>query len=119
MGWSCSRDAGRVTDRWTAACRESTGAQNTYTVDGETYFWELSNREHNDGSITGTIHRNLKVGEPLHGGKLVEPGTTFCRKVASFKIAGDGTVVRAPKFLKGAATFRLPGEPVDSGREVR
>lgn len=102
MGWSCRREAGATMDRWTAACRATTGSSNEFEMDGERFFWELSNREHNDGAITGTVQRTLKVGEPLRGGAVVQPGQTYCRKVGSFRIEPDGAVKRAPKFLKSA-----------------
>ncbi len=104
MGWSCTRAAGDTMDRWIAKCRaQSGGSQNTYTSDGETYFWEVSRTEHNDGAITGTIHRNMKVGEPLRikgGMSTVQEGQLFCKKVGSFRIEPDGLIARAPRFFK-------------------
>ena len=80
-------------DRWTDACLAQTGSQNTYEVGGRKYFWELSNVEHDDGAITGTIAVIDKV--------LTED-TFYAHTVGSFRIEPDGTVSRAPAFLKRA-----------------
>ena len=87
MGWSCSQKSSQTMDKWTAACLKSTGSQNTYKNRGETYFFENSRREYEDGAITGTIWRFL-------------PNDTHVRKSSSFRINGDGSIERAPSFLK-------------------
>jgi hypothetical protein len=63
------------------------------------YFYEVSNKEHYDGAITGTLMKFL-------------PGSTMCKSAGSFRIEGDGTVARAPKFLKDAAKNAKPVTPV-------
>lgn len=88
MGWSCRADAGRVLDKMTQACVASTGMQNTYKVNDVSYFYEVSRTEHEDGAITGSIYRML--------------AGNMAQKAGSFRIEGDGTVTRAPKFLKDA-----------------
>jgi len=102
MGWSCRQDAGRVMDVWTAACVAQTGSQNTYTMKGAEFFWEVSRTEHADGAITGSILKTVRkptvdelAKEPYLAGWSVRAGT--------FRIEGDGTVARAPKFLKDVA----------------
>ena len=89
MGWSCRADAGRTLDAWGRACQESTGSSNTFKVNGETYFFEVSRNEYNDGRITGSVWRFVD-GER-------------CVRAGNFHIEGDGTVSRAPAFLKRAA----------------
>lgn len=88
-GWSCSRAAGEVMDRWTRLCREQTGSQNTYEAStGATLFFEVSRTEHADGSITGTVY-------DMDGSRK-----------GSFRIDGDGTVAKYPSgwpFLKTTA----------------
>jgi len=93
MGWSCRRDAGETLGKVTAACVESTGMSNTYEVDGVRRFIEVSNKEHDDGAITGSVYREI--------------GDGLCRKAGSFRINGDGSVARGPAFLKDAA--KKPG----------
>jgi hypothetical protein len=88
MGWSCSAAASRVMEVWTEACIAATDSQNTWKVNGIEYFWERSNTEHSDGAITGQIHKVDTAG--------------FCHSAGSFKIEGDGTITRVPKFLKDA-----------------
>ena len=90
MGWSCSRLASMTMDRWTVACIASTGIQNVFVSKSTRYFWEASRKEHRDGSITGQIFRHV---DPTH-----------VRPSGSFRINGDGTIRRAPKFLKDAAS---------------
>jgi hypothetical protein len=98
MGWSCTASASRVLDRWTKACIDSTGSQNTWrelSTDIE-YFWETSRTEHSDGAITGRIFKMIRMGN------LVNPNENYCRPSGTFRIEGDGTITRAPKFLKNA-----------------
>lgn len=118
MGWSCRREASETMNRWTAACIAQTNSQNEFEVNGERFFWDVSRTEHDDGAITGTIHRTLKVGEVLRGGHTVQPGETYCRKVATFRIDGDGKVKRAPKFLKDAAKCERKIGDLELRREV-
>jgi hypothetical protein len=88
MGWSYTAAAGCVMDKWTNACIAQTGSQNTFKVDGNEYFWEASNKEHDDGHVSGSIH------------KMNADGT--CRRVGSFYIDPNGNINVAPKFLKDA-----------------
>lgn len=90
MGWSCCARAAWTLDAWTAACLESTGSQNVFRVNNERYFFETSRKEHSDGAITGTVWRFL-------------PDDKHVRRCGSFRIEGDGSVTRAPKFLKDAS----------------
>jgi hypothetical protein len=76
-------------NHWTRACVAQTGSQNTFDQNGRKYFWELSRREHDDGAITGTIFELTMWNE--------------ARRVGSFRINGDGSVARAPRFLREAA----------------
>jgi hypothetical protein len=86
MGWSCSKDASDVMQRWTAACIRQSGQQNVFYSGTKKYFWEVSNVEHDDGAITGSIIHMLNDHE--------------CRKVGTFRINGDGSISRAPKYLR-------------------
>lgn len=86
MGWSCSHDASKVLDIWREACRANSG---TFKQGGKQYFYDISRTEHDDGAITGAIYHML-------------PGN-MCRKTSTFRIEGDGTITRAPAFLKKAA----------------
>jgi hypothetical protein len=94
MGWSCAARAGRTMRAWSAACVESTKSQNEFVSRGARYFWEVSNVEHGDGAITGAVWR--MVGKLPGDG----PDTMRCRKAGSFRINPDGTVARAPAWLK-------------------
>lgn len=93
MGWSCSAAANEVLKRWTAACRAQTGSQNEFVVNGRKYFWDITRTEWEDGSITGSVLLTLNAKST--------DGSFFCRKIGSFRINGDGTVARAPTFLRG------------------
>lgn len=105
MGWSCRADAGDTLDKVTAACIESTGMSNVYEAGGGRYFIEVSRKEHDDGAITGSIFKHINE--------------TQCRKAGSFRINGNGTVARGPKFLKDAAErpgrSRYYGAAIGSG----
>jgi hypothetical protein len=59
---------------------------------GKRYFFEASNKEHGDGAITGTVWRML---DDLEG---------RCRRSSTFRIEGDGTVTRAPAWLRKVAS---------------
>ena len=93
MGWSCAATAAETMDRWTAACIAQTGSQNTYRVGRNSYFWETSSTEHYDGAITGTIWKHVPGPNP---------DSLYCRRAGSFRINPNGTVARAPAFLKNA-----------------
>ena len=86
MGWSYGAKAGLVMQAWMEACLLSTDMQNVFIVGDNKYMFEASRREHRDGSITGSIWRFLP------NDKITRSGT--------FRIEGDGTVSRAPSFLK-------------------
>ena len=87
MGWSCGAKAGNVMDAWMDACYNQTGQQNVFLSGGYKYFFEVSNKEHRDGAITGTIWKYLPDGEHV-------------RRSGTFRIEGNGKVTRAPAFLK-------------------
>lgn len=89
MGWSCSKAASEVMTKISNACIAQTGSQNTFKVKNTEFFFEASRKEHYDGAITGSIVKMLP--------------NNMCRKAGSFKINGDGTIERAPKFMKKAS----------------
>jgi len=99
MGWSCSQLAGVTLDKLSAACVKQTGSQNVFRVETATkptfYMFETSNREHDDGKITGEVM--MFVGDPT--------GQDSCPAVPAgrFTISGDGKLVRAPHVLKHLA----------------
>lgn len=91
MGWSCSTAAHATLDRWTRA--EKQGFEGCAIIDGEHYFAEWSRREYRDGAITGKIVRILPgTRKPDGSAKGVDVGT--------FRVNGDGTVGRAPAFMR-------------------
>lgn len=89
MGWSCRVDAANTERAWDEACRASTGSSNMWVDGDKKFFYEASRTEHRDGAITGVIW------------KFVDE--THVVKVGTFRINGDGTIARAPAFLKKAA----------------
>jgi len=89
MGWSYRKEAGETMDRWMKACIANSGSQNQWTDKHGTYFFETTCRDHDDGEICGSIWRYL-------------PDGTHVRKSGTFRINGDGTIDRAPKFFKDA-----------------
>ncbi len=89
MGWSCSRAAMETMQKISDACRKQTQSQNSFVVQGKSYFFEQSRRETPEGAITGTIQKEMPSG--------------LWRMSGSFKIDADGTFIRGPKFMKDAA----------------
>ena len=90
MGWSCRADAAKTMDKWTTACQTQTGKSNVFKAkDGSEYFWETSATEHADGAITGSVYKFLTDSK--------------CVKSSTFRIEPNGTVTRAPAFLKQVA----------------
>lgn len=87
MGWSCTRAAGDVLERWEEICRKQTETQNEFLVGSQRYFWEKSSTEHSDGAITGTIWKYVS--------------DTRVRRSGTFRIEGSGQITRAPSCLKG------------------
>jgi hypothetical protein len=57
-------------------------------------MYEVSNKEHADGAITGKIMRFVDE--------------THCVSAGSFRINPDGSIERAPAFLKKAAKLAKP-----------
>lgn len=94
MGWSCRADAAKTLDKFTAACVQSTGNSNGFEADGERYFFEVDDFEHEapyDGAISGEIYRHIN--------------DTQCVKAGSFFIEGDGRIKWcASEFLTEAAS---------------
>lgn len=102
MGWSCAAAANDTMRAWVDACVKQTGSSNTYKVGEQQYFWEVSSREHVDGAITGNVYKMLPDNR--------------CVGCASFRINPDGSVARAPAFLKGIkGDARSKGFGVGSG----
>jgi hypothetical protein len=83
MGWSCATAAYKTLDRMHANCRAATGSVNVFT--GGLMF-EVSRTEHRDGAITGET--------------FVFLDETHVRKTGTFRINPDGSVARAPAWLK-------------------
>ena len=92
MGYSCSVDADNIMRLWVERCRMDTGMANVYVQKGKKYIFEQSRREHADGGITGGLVR--VVSEDAFGNPVK------CTVAGSFKISGDGTVLRGPKVLR-------------------
>jgi hypothetical protein len=95
MGWSCGAAAGSVMDEWSKSCAIQTGSSNIWKAGESYYMFEPSRIEHNDGAITGSIHKF--IGNPI--------GAPSCmaKRSGGFRIEGNGEVSRGPKLLKAAA----------------
>lgn len=90
MGWSCTAKAGDVMRSMEAACRRSTGMQNTWEYNGTRYFWEFPTTEHRDGRITGPVFRFLPDG--------------YARKSGRYAINPDGSIDTMPASLRRMLT---------------
>ena len=80
MGWSCSAIAGNIMDEISEKSFKQSGSQNVYQHKGNWFFWETSRKEHEDGSITGSIHKF--VSDPRGKDKI------SATRVGNFKIDG-------------------------------
>lgn len=85
MGWSCNAAAGYAMDAISEMCVKSTGSSNTWEHGKDRYFFERSNKEHDDGAITGSVFKFVDYN-----------GEKRCRKAGSFRIDGEGRLVRFP-----------------------
>ena len=86
MGWSCRKDAMDTFEKiGKALCIGR--SQNVYQIHGKLFLIEMSQKEHEDGSITGSI-------VPFDG------EYSYPSKARGFKISGDGLIIRAPKSWK-------------------
>lgn len=95
MGWSCSQLANKVLDVWKDACYKNTGSSNTWKdKKGNTYFYEVSSKEHDDGAITGAIWKIFDTDN-------------HCKKTGTFRINRVGIIERSPKFLKDAVASEI------------
>ncbi len=103
MGWSCSDKAGHVLDKWRNFCQRSSGYSNIYEYKGKKYMFEIGNKEHEDGSVTGTIFEMIQANP--NGSGLMKPR-------GSFRINGSGKIDRAPLILKNVA-YAAPIPPED------
>lgn len=114
MGWSCSKAASDVANKWSQACVAATGNSNTFVVGGVRFFFEISRTEHPDGAITGTIMKEVPapaetrivtVPSAVEAALGIAPASDsfYASRAGSFRINGDGSIKRAPAFLKKAA----------------
>lgn len=87
MGWSCRADAAETMDKIRA-----TGLFVGKQVGDDEFFVEVSNREFADGHISCKVMK-FTSGRP-------EDASRMAVKVASFQIAPDGGLPKAPKWLK-------------------
>lgn len=87
MGWSCTAKANETLDHITSACLRSTGIQNSWKANHDTYFWELTSKEYEDGHIHCSV---LTIDGARYGSIYINP---------------DGTIRRIPITLR-----RLLGE---------
>ena len=94
MGWSCRAEAAATMEKWSNKCRANSGSSNVWGDRKGWYMFEASRVEHADGAITGTIMKF--IGNPM--------GQDSCpaSRVGSFRINPDGTIAKAPLFLKDA-----------------
>jgi hypothetical protein len=108
MGYSYAAKAGYVFQALGEIARRGTTNQSSNGLpDG---FYETSRVEHDDGSITGTVWKTIKKltdeerkAEAVKRG-IPDPdwvGDPVVRR-GSFKISGDGKVVRFPGISKAA-----------------
>jgi hypothetical protein len=88
MGYSCTAAASDVVDKWVEACVASTGSSNTWRQGKDEFFFEVG-REQPDGAVTGSVYKAVSQNH--------------CRRSGTFRVAPDGTVERAPAFLKEAS----------------
>lgn len=93
MGWSCRTDAARTMQTIENACRRQQSelgnpSSNVFISGEATYFYEISRRDQTDGGISGAIWQYV--------------GETHARKSGSFRISGDGKLVRGPAFFRKA-----------------
>lgn len=95
MGWSCSDKADKVLEKWVNACVAQTGSSNLFEVKGIKFHFEISRTEHDDGAITGMIRKYVSFNPDSGNGMTVQSG--------SFRISGQGEIIRAPKFFKDAS----------------
>jgi hypothetical protein len=92
MGKSYTREAHDIFNDWREVCLASTGTSNSYEVDGNKYFMELSRKQHEDCRITGTVWRLVARND--------ETGVSNCTSAGSFRISADGKTVRYPVGLR-------------------
>ena len=82
MGWSCSAKASYTME----AISKLINRKSSNDLPGGVGFYEASNKEWIDGSITGTVWKFV--------------GPNQCKKAGSFKISGDGKIERFPMLPK-------------------
>lgn len=92
MGWSCAAKASLVEHALSTILKEKHGVEGSNGLPGGG-FWEISRKEHADGSITGTVWKSV----PAPAGKTGK----YVNKAGSFKITGEGKIVRFPGLPKG------------------
>jgi hypothetical protein len=83
MGWSCSAAANFTLDAITEIQHKLGSVTSNGLVIGENKnagFWETSRKEHDDGSITGSVWTMVDADH--------------CRRTGSFRINPNGTVAR-------------------------
>jgi len=102
-----SNNAAKILTVWTDASMENSKQTNAYHAKGKDYIWQTSDTVYADGAVSGTIFCCGQDGK---------------KPVSSFRIDGDGTVVRAPTFLRNASKsleseLALEGMVLKSRRE--
>jgi len=83
MGWSCSAAANFTLDAITEIQKKlGSVTSNGLVLNGNPNagFWEASRKEHDDGSITGSVWTMV--------------GTDSCRRTGTFRINANGTIER-------------------------
>lgn len=95
MGWSCTRKAAETLEAIETACAATRPPEmttsNMFFTNGKQYFYEVSRRDQTDGGIAGIINLTW-----------TENWQDWCRQVGSFRIDGQGTVVRGPALFRKA-----------------
>lgn len=109
MGYSCTAAASKTEGLWEKACREQTGSSNVFRQrlrggPTRTFFYERG-KEQDDGAITGPVFEFVtRAGRPIAGDVNTAGG--LAKRSGSYRIEPDGTVTRAPAFLKTASAAR-------------
>jgi hypothetical protein len=99
VGWSCTARAHEALEKIRAACKQTQKddpSSNAFHIGGKRYFYEVTRRDQPDGGVSGTLW--LCVGEH------------HAWKVGTFRIDGQGEVVRGPKLFRDAVSGNRGGD---------
>ena len=120
MGWSCTQLAGDVMNRIMDLSHQSDKKALIKGTDGRYYFIEWSNREYEDGHITGSVFMAVQSVPPYAPLRPEDDDSRFrAKKIGGLDISPCGEIRKLPRVISGLLRGAVQRNPKKEGAMKR